>query len=239
MNDEQDLFAASLRTLLQAHASKGESADGLYTNSTLALDPDTGKLAWHYQHMNRDVWDLDWVFEQTLVTVPVNGKPRNMVVTGGKIAMFDAVDRKSGEYLFSKDLGLQNIVTAVDPKTGKKTTDPALEPEAGKAKLLCPGSSGARSWPTTSFNPNTGILYVPMIEGCSDYTYAPRTAAETAAGGSDMRFSPRVRPDADGKFGRLQAIDLATQKVLWTRRQRAPVASSSRSRRPPPSSHGD
>ena len=204
----------------------GHTNDGLYTDSTLALDPDTGRLAWHFQHVQRDVWDLDWVFEQTLVTLNIDGKPRNLVVTGGKIAMFDAMDRKTGQYIFSKDLGLQNLVVAVDPKTGRKTTNPALEPEAGKAKLLCPGSSGARSWLTTSFNPVTKILYVPLIEECADWTYVARSDAEVAAGGIDMRFAPHDMPGHDGKFGRVEAIDLQTRKVVWTRRQRAAVASS-------------
>ena len=84
----------------------------LYTDSTVALDPDTGKLVWYYQHMNRDVWDLDWVFEQTLLTLPVNGKPTKLVVTGGKIAIFDAINRATGKYAFSKDLGLQKLVSS-------------------------------------------------------------------------------------------------------------------------------
>ena len=79
-------------TLLAPRAHKRVSNnDALYTDSTLALDADTGKLAWYYQHMNRDVWDLDWAFEQSLVTLPVNGKPTKLVVTGGKSAIFDAV----------------------------------------------------------------------------------------------------------------------------------------------------
>jgi alcohol dehydrogenase (cytochrome c) len=213
-------------TLIEPQPQKGGSNDALFTDSTLALDPDTGKLAWHFQHQNRDVWDLDWVFERTLISLPVSGKPQELVLTGGKTAMFDAVDRATGKYVFSKDLGLQNLVMSVDPKTGHKTTNPALEPEAGKAKLLCPGSSGARNWPTTAFNPTTKILYVPLIEDCADWTYAPRSKAETAAGGIDMRFTPHNMPGADGKFGRVEAINLVTKKVLWTRRQRAPVASS-------------
>ena len=59
----------------------------------MALDADTGKLTWFYQHMNRDVWDLDWAFEQSLITLPVNGKPTKLLVTGGKSAIFDAVNR--------------------------------------------------------------------------------------------------------------------------------------------------
>ena len=76
-------------TLLLPRARKSVSNnDALYTDSTVALNADTGKLAWYYQHMNRDVWDLDWAFEQSLVTLPVHGKPTKLLVTGGKMAIF-------------------------------------------------------------------------------------------------------------------------------------------------------
>jgi len=213
-------------TLMLPQPRVGESRDALYTDSTLALDPDTGKLVWHRQHMKRDVWDLDWVFEQSLLTLPVNGKPTELVVTGGKTAIFDAMDRATGKYVFSRDLGLQNIVTAIDPKTGEETTNPALEPEPGKTKLLCPNSNGARNWPTTAFDPATYVLYVPLVETCAEYNWTPRSAAQIAAGGDDIHFATRPRPDGDGKFGRIEAINLATGKVLWIHRQRAPLASS-------------
>src|SRR6185437_3917367 len=137
-------------TLLQPHSEKGDSNDGLYTDSTVALDPETGKLAWYYQHMNRDVWDLDWVFEQSLITLPVKGKPTNLVVTGGKLAIFDAVDRATGKYAFSRDLGLQTLVRAIDPVTGQKIIDPAAEPTPGKPSHFC---SAERNWPTTAYDP--------------------------------------------------------------------------------------
>ncbi|MGH9687706.1 MAG: PQQ-binding-like beta-propeller repeat protein [Candidatus Acidiferrales bacterium] len=214
-------------TLLQPHSpSQGDSNDGLYTESTLALDPDTGKLAWYYQHMNRDVWDLDWVFEQLLLTLPVNGKPTDLVVSGGKMALFDAVDRANGKYAFSKDLGLQNLVTSIDPTTGKKNIDPKLEPVANKTELVCPSSNGARNWPATSYNPVTHILYVPLAENCMDYTWVPGTPAQTAAGGLDIRFGVHPRPDSDGKMGRLDAVNLETKKIVWMIRQRAPIASA-------------
>jgi len=213
-------------TLLQPHAAKGASNDGLYTDSTLAIDADTGKLKWHFQHVARDVWDLDWVFEQTLVDVTLGGKSRKLVMTAGKIAMLDGLDRATGAYVFSHDPGLQNLVVKIDPRTGRKTTNPALEPEPGVAKFLCPNASGARSWPTTAFNPRTGVVYLPMIESCAEYTWTPRSAAETAAGGIDMRFAGRPRPNGDGKMGRIQAIDVKSGKTLWTVRERAPVSSS-------------
>jgi alcohol dehydrogenase (cytochrome c) len=213
-------------TLMLPQPRVGESRDALYTDSTLALNPDTGKLAWHRQHMKRDVWDLDWVFEQSLLTLPVNGKPTELVVTGGKTAIFDAMDRATGKYLFSRDLGLQNIVTAIDPGTGEETTNPALEPEPGKTKLLCPNANGARNWLTTAFDPASYILYVPLVETCADYSWTPRSAEQIAAGGDDIHFAQKPRPDGDGKFGRLEAINLATGKVLWIHRQRAPLVSS-------------
>jgi alcohol dehydrogenase (cytochrome c) len=200
--------------------------DGLYTDATVALRPDTGALVWHYQHHQRDVWDLDWVFEQSVVTLPVNGKLRKLIVTGGKTALFDAVDAATGAYVFSADMGVQNLVTGVNPKTGEKTVNSAVQPEAGKSKLLCPSAFGARNWPATAFNPETHLLYIPMAESCTDYTYAPRTAAETAAGGSDMKFAPRVPPGSDGLFGRLSALNLQTQQIVWTHRQRIPIAGS-------------
>jgi alcohol dehydrogenase (cytochrome c) len=213
-------------TLMLPQPRVGESKDALYTDSTLALNPETGKLVWHSQHMKRDVWDLDWVFEQSLLTLPVNGKPTDLVVTGGKTAIFDAMDRATGKHVFSRDLGLQNIVTAIDPGTGEETTNPALEPEPGKTKLLCPNANGARNWPTTAFDPASSVLYVPLVETCADYSWTPRSAAQIAAGGDDIRFAQRPRPDGDGKFGRIEAINLATGRVLWIHRQRAPLVSS-------------
>ncbi len=213
-------------TLLEPRpgAKRVTNNDGLYTDATIALRPDTGELAWYYQHHRRDIWDLDWVFEQTVVTLPVDGRPRRLVVTAGKPAVFDAVDAATGKWVFSKDMGLQNLFTAIDPKTGEKTINPDVEPEAGKAKLLCPAAVGARNWPATALNPATNVLYVPMMETCTDYTYAPRSAAETAAGGGDFRFAPRLPPGTDGQFGRLAALDLDTREILWTHRQRMPIA---------------
>jgi alcohol dehydrogenase (cytochrome c) len=208
----------------RAGATAVTNNDGLYTNSTLALRPATGQLVWYYQHVKRDVWDLDWVFEQSLATVKVDGKPRKVVITGGKTAMFDAVDAATGKWVFTRDMGIQNLVIAVDAKTGEKTINPAVQPEVGKMKLLCPSASGGRNWPATSLNPETGMLFVPMIESCTDYGYAPRAADATAAGGADMRFAARLPPGTDGKFGRLAALDLQTQQIVWAHRQRMPVA---------------
>ncbi|MGH8144514.1 MAG: PQQ-binding-like beta-propeller repeat protein [Steroidobacteraceae bacterium] len=213
-------------TLLQPARKPGTSADGLYTDATVALNPDTGKLVWYYQHFNRDVWDYDWVFEQSLLTLPIHGKPTKLLVTGGKIAIFDAIARSDGHYEFSRDLGLQTLVSSIDPISGRKTINPAFTPTPNKTNLICPHAGGARSWPATSFDPASDILYVPLEESCMQFTWTPRGAAASAAGGSDLHWVLLPRPDSDGKIGRLEAINLATGKVVWTRRQRAPEAAS-------------
>ncbi len=202
------------------------SRDALYTDSTLALDPDTGKLDWYYQHFNGDVWDQDWVFEQTLLTLPIDGRAHRLLVTGGKLAIFDALDRDDGRYEFSKDAGLQNLVTHIDPRTGSKTFDPALTPIGGKSYLVCPSTWGARNWIATSYDPSTDMLYVPLLEACMNYSWVPRSPAEVAAGGDDLHGMMRPRPNSDGEFGRIEAINLRTRQIVWTHRQRAPLTSS-------------
>ena len=119
--------------------------------------------------------------------------------------MFDAVDRVNGKYVFSRDLGLQNMVTAIDPKTGKKTINPTLEPKP-QDRVHLPRCQWREQFAGTSYDPSSRILYVPLSETCTDYSWAPRDAAQTAAGGNDIRYRRR-RPDSDGKIGRMEAIN--------------------------------
>ncbi len=196
------------------------TSDGLYTDSTLAINVDTGRLVWFFQHQPNDQWDLDWAFERHLVRLPVNGTTKTVVLTGGKQAIFDAMEADTGKYVFSFDLGLQNVVTAIDPRTGAKTIDPKLVPGDGATKFVCPHAGGAKSWLPSSYNARTRMLYVPLVESCMDLTpVAPGGRGSLSTG---VRWTLRPRPNSDGKYGRLQAINVETRKVVWTERQRAP-----------------
>ena len=112
----------------------------------LAFDPDTGKLVWYFQHVHNDQWDLDWAFERQVIPMNVNGTVKKVIVTGGKQGIYDVLEADTGKYVFSKDLGLQNVVSSIDPKTGAKTINPAVVPGDGKIKLVCPHAGGGRSW---------------------------------------------------------------------------------------------
>ena len=200
---------------------EGITNDALYQDSTLALDPDTGRLAWHFQHQANGQWDLDWAFERQVIPLTVNGTLKNVVVTGGKQMIFDFVDAETGRYAASIDMGLQNGVTAIDPKTGAKTVDANLIPGDGKTKMVCPHVSGGRGWLPTSYDPTTKILYVPVVEVCMDLV--PVAPGERGSLSTGVRWAVRPRPESDGKYGRLQAINMETKKTVWVNRQRAPV----------------
>jgi alcohol dehydrogenase (cytochrome c) len=199
----------------------GITNDGLYTDSTLAFDPDTGKLAWYFQHLRNDQWDLDWAFEQQLIDLPVQGKRAHLVVTSGKMGIYEAMDAASGRYVFSKDLGLQNVVTSIDPHTGEKTINPEVVVGDGKPHMICPHPGSGRSWIATSYNAATKILYIPLEEACMDLI--PAAPGQRGNLSSGVNWTIRARPDSDGKYGRVEALNLETQQVLWTDRQRAPV----------------
>jgi alcohol dehydrogenase (cytochrome c) len=120
--------------LLHPVKQSGITNDALYTDSTLAINPDTGKLAWHFQHVRNDQWDLDWAFERQLISLPANGATRKLALTSGKMAIYDAVDAETGQYAFSIDLGLQNVVSAIDPRQAPKASSRRSCPAMAKPR---------------------------------------------------------------------------------------------------------
>ncbi|MGA8014218.1 MAG: PQQ-binding-like beta-propeller repeat protein [Candidatus Acidiferrales bacterium] len=204
------------------HRVAGFSNDGLFTDCTLAFNPDTGKLVWYFQHVHNDQWDLDWAFEQQVMHLAGEDGGRKMIVTSGKMGIYEGLDAATGKYIFSHDLGIQNVVTAIDPKTGEKTINPDVVVGDGKPHMICPHPGGGREWIAGSYNPATKVVYVPMTESCMDLIPAP--AGQRGNLSSGVNWFIRMRPDnKDGKIGRLEAFNLETKKVLWIDRQRAPL----------------
>jgi alcohol dehydrogenase (cytochrome c) len=197
----------------------GISNEALYTNSTVALEPKTGKLAWYFQHVPNDQWDFDWAFERQIVDLETEQGTERVIVTAGKEAIYDALDL-DGNYLFSIDLGLQNFITGIDPVTGAKTIDPSLIPSREQAIIVCPHAGGAKSWIPASLNPTRNVLYVPLVESCMDLTPVPLDQRGSLSTGVSWTIRPTLT--SDGRYGRIQAIDLDTRSTIWTTRQRAP-----------------
>ena len=204
--------------------SPDHTNDALYTNATMAIDADTGELRWHYQHVSNDQWDLDWAFERTIATIEFNGAEQRVVMNVGKMGILDALDPETGAYLFSIDAETQNVITAIDPETGEKTIDPNALPDPSRTPLICPSASGARAWPPTSYSPQTGMLYLPLTEWCMRMGAENSTLLSAPGAG----ISNADHPDAvaDGKMGRLQAMDINGQKLAWRHDLDAPVSTS-------------
>jgi alcohol dehydrogenase (cytochrome c) len=199
----------------------GQNNDLLFTDSTIALNPDTGKLEWYFQHQPNDQWDYDWAFGRMLLKTSPNGK--TLVTTGGKQAIFDAVEADTGKYVFSVDLGVQNVVTEIDPVTGAKKLNPKLIPNGDETITTCPHAGGAKNWMPESYNPDTKVLFVSIVESCMDLIpVAPGGRGSLSTG---VRWTLRPRPDSDGKYGRVQAVNLETKQTVWMMRQRAPQSS--------------
>ena len=158
----------------------------LYHDSTLALDPATGKIVWYYQHLI-DHWDLDHPFERLLVDTAVAPDPSEVawinprvkpgetrkVITGipGKTGIVYTLDRATGEFLWARPTVYQNVVKTIDGATGKVTDNPEVVPTHKDQKLLvCPGTNGGKNFPAGAYSPRTNAMYMPMQNLCMNET---------------------------------------------------------------------
>jgi alcohol dehydrogenase (cytochrome c) len=205
---------------------EGFENNALYSDSTLAIEPDTGKLRWYRQHLQDDTWDLDYVYERLLIDLPVNGEPRKALVTAGKLGILEAIDRTNGQWLWHKEMVPQNVIAAIDAKTGAKTINAAITPRIGQPATTCPANPGARGWPASAFSPKSGLLYVPLNEFCATITPQPLNSGQAYSGGGRAVFKFMATANSDGNFGRVDAIRLADQATVWSQRQRAPWTSA-------------
>jgi alcohol dehydrogenase (cytochrome c) len=198
----------------------GMNNDALFTETTLAFEPRTGKLVWYYQHNRNDQYDLDWVFDRVIGTLDVNGQSRRVVITGGKSGLFDAVDAKTGKYVKTVDMGLQDYIDRIDPVTGDKHVKPEKIPGRDKGPVyMCPHGGGGRNWNPTSYVEATQTLFIAARDVCTDLT--PAKGPGFLSTGVNAVYAPQ--PDGDSNYGVLQASDMRTGKHLWeTRRRQTP-----------------
>ena len=202
-----------------ARAARGTDGDALYTNSTLALNPDTGKMKWYYQHLPGETQDMDEVFESILI----DSGGRKSLFKMGKLGILWQLDRATGKFIHATDLGYQNIVE-VGPETGKVTYRPDKIPQLGVEIDMCPSTAGFKDWRAMAFSPQTNALYIPMALTCEKATFGEVEKVVGKGGTGPVKRKDYKHPASEGNLGEYLAMDIRSGKVLW--RQRTPSPSN-------------
>jgi alcohol dehydrogenase (cytochrome c) len=138
----------------------GRLGDNLYSCALIALDPDTGKLKWHYQFFPHNEFDWDSTQVPILADIDFQGKARKTLLFANRNGMMYVLDRTNGEFLLGKPFVKVNWATGFDSK-GKAIRTPGTDPTK-EGVLIYPGNQGGTNWYNPSFSPRTGLFYIPV-----------------------------------------------------------------------------
>lgn len=205
--------------------------DNLFLASVVALNADTGEYAWHYQENPGETWDYNSNMDMVLADLIIDGRPRKVLMHAPKNGFFYVIDRQNGKLISAEKFAKVTWASHVDLKTGRPVELPGARPGKGVSSIW-PGGFGAHSWPSMSFNPDTQLVYLPMVDLPGNYDARGVDPAtwkvapfEYWHGYSDL-FGRNVRktPAETAEIARdagawLQARDPRTNKIVWRVRQ--------------------
>src|SRR5499427_7715766 len=218
---------------------KSKGKDNLYVASILAVNADTGDLKWYYQNTPGDSWDFDSVQGFILADVTVNGRPRKVIMQANKNGFYYVLDRVTGSFISAQPFATVTWAKGIDPETGR----PIINPEAhydhnDETVTISPGPGGGHNWSPMSFNPTTGMVYIPTSTSSSstytvdpNFTYTPGRSntgllrGNRGGGGAAPAPQPTANPakippaigpaPVEGQRGVLVAWDPIAQKERW------------------------
>ena len=182
--------------------------DNLWTASVVALDVDTGKMAWYYQFTPHETHDWDSAQTPVLIDGVIDGKPRKLVAQANRNGHYFLLDRTNGQHIVTTPfIDSMNWVKEINKK-GQPIGDPAKESSI-PGTLVSPTTDGATNWPPPSFSPDTGLFYVGTTRGFSIF-YLTDTDPRPQGWGAAERHVGNLGTE-------LKALDYRTGKTVWSR----------------------
>jgi quinohemoprotein ethanol dehydrogenase len=193
--------------------------DNLYLSSIVALRPGTGQYVWHYQETPGETWDYTATQPMILADLTIAGRPRKVILHAPKNGFFFVIDRTDGRFISARNFVDVNWASGYDAKGRPIETELARSREAVDS---IPGAFGAHNWHAMSFNPQTGLVYLPAqnvpINLMDDRDWTPNAnlgGRPHAALGWNTGKLVNARSPASKPFGRLLAWDPVAQKEVW------------------------
>jgi alcohol dehydrogenase (cytochrome c) len=186
---------------------RGEG-DNLFTCALVAINVETGKMAWYFQTSPHDMHDYDSAQTPILIDGVIDGKPRKLVSTAARNGYFFTLDRVTGERIVTSKYGQYTNWAKGLNKFGGPEHDPIKDPTVGGA-IVSPTADGTVNWQPPAFSPDTGLFYVPEGNGFSLFYLTdidPR---------GSMGLGGKEEVDLGTAGNYLSAIDYKTGKVMW------------------------
>lgn len=196
------------------HLRSPGGGDNLYLSSILALRPETGELVWHFQTTPGDAWDFTATQHMILAELQINGQARKVLMQAPKNGYFYVIDRKTGELISAEPFVTVTWAKGVDKKTGRPIENPGVRYENSPIAQK-PGPLGGHNWQPMSFNPQTGLVYIPAQE--TDFYYSQDRNFKHRPGtwNTGVDFGIINQPPTALPTGHLLAWDPVAQKERW------------------------
>jgi PQQ-dependent dehydrogenase (methanol/ethanol family) len=196
-----------------------QGGDNLFLASILAIKPDTGRLAWHFQQVPGDQWDYTTTQPMSLADLRINGRTRKVLLQAPKNGFFYVIDRLTGQFISGEPFTTTNWATKLDPATGRPIESP--QARYGLTPVtLTPGPPGAHNWQPMSFHPGTGLVYFPVRVNAFQYSIDPAYKYNKGGRNLGVIAGPGALPRVSGEETNtasafLLAWDPVAQKERW------------------------
>ncbi len=192
-----------------------------WTSGIFARDPDTGAAKWFFQTTAHDIHDYDSINEQILLTLPINGQNRKVLIRPERNGYMYVVDEQTGQIYSADPYSYINSSKGIDLKTSQMIVNPEKVPKMGTVvRDICPTASGAKDWEPSSYSPRTGLIYLPHANLCMDWQ---DTQTSYIAGTPYVGAEVVMKPGPGGNRGFLTAWDPIHRKIAWQVKEDLPV----------------